>query len=100
MNIEVTKNGNMAQVVLTGSLDTVAATQAMEQFQNIVQGEVTNVTIDCTGVDYIASSGLRLLLMVRKACKAAGGETTLTGVQTNVMEVLTITHFDKLFNII
>lgn len=100
MNIDITKEGNMANVVLTGSLDTAAATQVNEQFQNLVEGEITNVTIDCTGMDYIASSGLRQLLMVRKATKAAGGETTLKGVQPNVMEVLTITHFDKLFNIV
>lgn len=100
MTIEINKDGNTAVVILNGSLDTIAATQAQEEFQGLVEGDITNVTIDCTAVNYIASSGLRLLLMVRKECKAAGGETTLKNVQANVMEVLTITHFDKLFNII
>lgn len=99
MKIEVTKNGSEATVILTGSLDTVASGQVSDEMINLTEGEIKDVTIDCNGMDYIASSGLRLLLMLRKQCKAKGGEVTLVGVQSNVMEVLTITHFDRMFNI-
>lgn len=97
MTININKNGSEATVILTGSLDTVAANQVADQIKNLTDGEITDVTIDCSGMNYIASSGLRILLMLRKQCKAKGGNVTLIGVQANVMEVLIITHFDKLF---
>lgn len=48
-------------------------------------------------LNYIASSGLRALLRMRKAAAAKGNKVTLQGVNTNIMEVLQVTHFDKMF---
>lgn len=98
MKVEVTQiNNTDAHIVLTGSLDTIAAGQVTTELNSIIENNTKNITIDCSGMDYIASSGLRLLLMLRKNCKANGGDITLTDVQTNVMEVLTITHFNHMF---
>ena len=99
MTTEIIKQDNGVVVVLKGSLDTVASGQVATELKPVMESDTKDVTIDCSDMDYIASSGLRLLLMLRKSCKAQGGEVTLVGVQTNVMEVLTITHFDRMFNI-
>lgn len=99
MTTEIIKNEDGLVVTLKGSLDTVASGQVTTELMPLIENNIKNVTINCSEMDYIASSGLRLFLMVRKSCKANGGDVTLVGVQTNVMEVLTITHFDRMFNI-
>lgn len=99
MTTEIIKNEDGLVVTLKGSLDTVASGQVTSELMSLLDNNIKNVTINCSEMDYIASSGLRLLLMVRKSCKANGGDVTLLGVQSNVMEVLTITHFDRMFNI-
>ncbi|MBQ0121202.1 MAG: STAS domain-containing protein [Bacteroidales bacterium] len=99
MTTEIIKNEDGLVVTLKGSLDTVASGQVTSELMSLLDNNIKNVTINCSEMDYIASSGLRLLLMVRKSCKANGGDVTLLDVQSNVMEVLTITHFDRMFNI-
>lgn len=84
-------------VTMIGSLDTMAANQIDAQVKEIEAEANQPITIDCTQLDYISSTGLRLLLRIRKAAGAAGQKVTLHGVNSNVMEVLTVTGFDKVF---
>lgn len=97
MNVEIKKNDEQMLVTMIGSLDTMAANQIDAQVKEIEAEANQPITIDCTQLDYISSAGLRLLLRIRKAAGAAGQKVTLHGVNSNVMEVLTVTHFDKMF---
>ncbi len=94
IQIEQVENGTLATI--TGSLDTQASIQAENQLLDI---ESKFITLDCTHMDYIASSGLRVLLQLVKKVRPMGGSITLQGVQPSVMEILKITHFDQMFTI-
>ncbi len=96
MNVIIENLENSVLVTLAGSLDTDAAMQAEPQLLAIEPGDIT---LDCTAVDYIASSGLRLFLQLVKKARAASRKVTLRGVQPSVMEILKVTHFDQMFNI-
>lgn len=98
MNLTTTNTDNALIVKLQGSLDTLAAEEIMDQVKEIMDS-ATPITIDCTELEYISSSGLRLLLMIRKAQKAKDNKVTLTSVNASIMEVLRVTHFDKMFEI-
>lgn len=96
MTIQIENLENSVLVTLSGSLDTDAAMQAESQLLTI---EPTDITLDCTAVDYIASSGLRLFLQLVKKARSIGKKVTLRGVQPSVMEILKVTHFDQMFTI-
>lgn len=96
MTIQIEKLDNSVLVTLSGSLDTDAAAQAESQMLAI---EPTDITLDCTAVDYVASSGLRLFLQQLKKARSAGKKVTLRGVQPSVMEIFKVTHFDQMFTI-
>lgn len=98
MNLTTTNSDNALIVKLQGNLDTLAAEEIMDQVKDILDSD-TPITIDCTDLEYISSSGLRVLLMIRKAQKAKGNNVTMLSVNTSIMEVLRITHFDKMFEI-
>ncbi len=97
MEITIQNNAENILVTMNGSLDTLAATQAESQIQEIEAQADKPLTIDCNALEYIASSGLRLLLRLKKTFGAKGFKVTLLGVNGNIMEVLRITHFDKMF---
>lgn len=99
MEITINKNDEQILVIMNGSLDTLAAEQIENQVKEIEANATQPVTIDCTALDYISSSGLRILLRIRKAASANGQTVTLLNVNANIMEVLNITHFDKMFKI-
>lgn len=96
MTIKIENLENGVLVTLDGSLDTDAAMQAEPQLLGIKSADIT---LDCTAVDYIASSGLRLFLQLVKKARSEGGKITLRGVKPSVMEILVITHFDRMFTI-
>lgn len=99
MTIEIINNAESVTAVMCGSLDTIAAEMLESKVQELESLAKKPITLDCTSLEYISSSGLRLLLRLRKAFAANGQKVAMTGVNDNIMEVLKITHFDKMFEL-
>lgn len=100
MTLEINNTLEMITAVLTGHLDTQAAGEIEPQIQELEAQATKPLTLDCTSLDYISSSGLRLFLRLRKAFAANGQSITLQGANMNVKEVLKITGFDKMFQLV
>ena len=98
MKLEITENGSTMTGVLTGRLDTAASAQFSRDMQPLMDNASKNIILDCTNLEFISSSGLRLLLMLRKQTIANNGSVTIKGVSEEVKQVFTITGFFSLFN--
>ena len=83
--------------ILSGELDTVAARETELALQPLLKSEGKPVVIDCTSLEYISSSGLRILLGILKQSKACGSSVTLKNVNDVIREVLELTGFVSLF---
>lgn len=94
MTIEIENLDNTVMVTLDGRLDTVAALEGERLLADIAAADIT---LDCTAMEYISSSGLRLFLQLVKKTRSVGKKITIRGVQPSVMEILKITHFDQMF---
>lgn len=97
MELKIQDNHENVEVVLNGSFDTLASEQVEPSVKELESLASKPIVLDCHSLDYIASSGLRVLLRLRKASAAHGQQVTLIGVNENIMEVLKVTHFDKMF---
>ena len=64
--------------------------------QDCAQGK--DIVIDCTELEYIASSGLRILLSILKKAKASGGRVILKNPNDIIKDVLEMTGFVKIFD--
>ena len=82
---------------LEGEMDTAAATEAEEVLKPLYTSDGKDVIIDCNGLEYIASSGLRILLSILKAAKANGSKVTLRGVNDDIKNVFKLTGFISIF---
>ena len=99
MNIDIKKKINTYIGTLHGWLDTNEASQFMEDIK-VLEDNISNpVVLDCKNLEYICSLALRGLLKLKKLSAANGGSLTLTNVSGEVEKILTITGFDKLFDI-
>jgi anti-sigma B factor antagonist len=56
-----------------------------------------DIVLDCTKLDYISSSGLRLFLSLLKAAKPKGSHVFITGMNDNLRQVFAMTGFTNLF---
>jgi anti-anti-sigma factor len=54
-----------------------------------------SVVLDFSGVDYISSAGLRVLMLAAKEARATGSKIAVAGLQPLVNEIFQISRFDK-----
>lgn len=100
MQANVTKESGKALVNLVGRFDFNTHREFRGAYEPLVTDEtVRSVIVDFSGVDYLDSSALGILLMLRDKLGGAGKEVALTGVAGNVKQVLGIANFGKLFQI-
>ena len=55
--------------------------------------------IDLSGVSYLSSAGLRVLLIAAKTAKLRGGKVVVASPQTSVKDIIVMSGFDKLMAI-
>ena len=83
---------------LKGELDTAAALEAEEILKPLYNTNGKDVVIDCAELEYIASSGLRILLGILKGAKANGSKVVLRNVNDEIKNVFNLTGFTSLFD--
>lgn len=97
MTLEITKAGDQITGKLVGRLDTAASQQFAADMEPLIDNADKHIILDCAGLEFISSSGLRLFLSLRKQTIAKGGDITIVGVSQEVKQVFTITGFLNLF---
>ena len=90
------QDGNLV-AVLEGRLDTAAAAVTEKELQPLYDCDGKNIVFDCSNLEFISSSGLRLFLGVPKAAKPKGSKVWITGMSNELKDVFTITGFTSLF---
>ena len=85
-------------VSLSGELDTAAAVEVEEKLKVLYENEGKDVVIDCKDLEYIASSGLRMLLSILKGAKANGSKVVMRSVNDDIKNVFQLTGFIDLFD--
>ena len=91
MNIEKRLNGEAATLVVIGRLDTQTAPELEKELDSVVSG-LKELTFDMSGLEYVSSAGLRVILKAQKIMNSQGS-MKLTGVDDSIMEVFDITGF-------
>lgn len=89
--------GERLTLTLSGRLDT-SSSPALEAELKQSVGGVKELIFDFSGVEYISSAGLRVLLAAQKVMNRQG-DMKLIGVNDDVMEVFEITGFSDILTI-
>jgi len=95
--IEDLANG-ITKVVLTGRID-IAGSAEIDMPMSIIGGSRQAVIVDLSGVNFIASLGLRSIVLAGKTVMRRGGTMVLLAPQPAVEEVITTSGIDELFAI-
>ncbi|HWD59882.1 MAG TPA: STAS domain-containing protein [Stellaceae bacterium] len=99
MDIEQERDGDVVIVRLSGRLDSSAASGAEEKLSAALAGAAPRMAIDMSGLSYISSAGLRVLLVLAKKAQQQKGKVALGGLAANVREVFSVSGFDTIFTI-
>ena len=99
MNFEVKEKNERVLATVSGRLDTPSAVAAQQEIVPLLENADKEITLDCSGLEYISSSGLRLLLTIRKEASAKGGNVIVKNINDDIKKVFMMTGFYNLFEI-
>ncbi len=93
--------GNVLVVALQGRIDQATA----EQLRLVLEPYLSCCTVgaplvlDFSGISYISSVGLRVLMLAARQATAQQGQMAIAGLQPVVREIFQISRFDMVFKI-
>ncbi|MBS1189648.1 MAG: anti-sigma factor antagonist [Rhodocyclaceae bacterium] len=100
MQTAVSAEGGRAVIKLSGRFDFNTHREFRSTYEPLIADVgVQGVAVDFAGVDYLDSSALGMLLMLRDKLNSVGKEVALENVKGSVKQVLDIANFGKLFKI-
>jgi len=97
MNARIEEIDGKYIAVLDGEMDTAAAVEVEEILKPLYTSDGKDVVIDCTNLEYIASSGLRILIGILKGAKSSGSHVVMRGVNDDIKNVFKLTGFINIF---
>jgi anti-sigma B factor antagonist len=84
-------DNNIRLIKLTGALDVTGTGEIETKFAGYCSGDKVRVVVDISEVDFLASTGIRLLTSTAKSIVRRGGRMVLIKPNPNVQNVLEIT---------
>ena len=101
MDIEVAEERNDDVLVLlpVGRLDSGNARSFESVVMQRISGGEQRLIVDFSRLDFISSSGLRVLLIAAKALKAGAGTLVLCSMKAHIEDVFRISGFDRIIPI-
>lgn len=97
MKTTINEQDDRIIVVLEGELDTAAAQETEQTLQPLMENNGRDILFDCAQLDYIASSGLRILISILKSARAQGRKVIMKDVNDDIKNVFKLTGFINLF---
>ena len=91
------EEGNDYVMYFEGRLDTAGAAKGEKEKQPLSDCSGHDIVLDCSKLEYISSSGLRLFLGVLKKAKALGSHVYIKGLSEDIRSVFKMTGFINLF---
>ena len=98
MQIEKTKEGDIVVLKISGQLTSVTSPELETAINGVLETE-SNLVLDFADLDFLASSGLRVILSTQKRINAKDGALVIRNVNKVVMEVFEMTGLRDFLNV-
>ncbi|MCQ2551980.1 MAG: STAS domain-containing protein [Clostridia bacterium] len=99
VQLKLVNRGTDAELIIIGGLDTASAGQ-VEKIAGDLVAKYDNLIFNLSELDYIASSGLRILRNTHVALNKKGGDLTIKSPKPAVTEVFEMTGFASFLHIV
>jgi anti-anti-sigma factor len=93
MKIDIRETGGAQVLSFEGNLDTSTSPEAEAKINELIDGGASKLLINFEQLNFISSSGLRVLLATAKKLGPAGGALRICALNPTVQEVFDISGF-------
>ena len=97
MEITTKEYRRVAVISVSGRIDTSTSTKFEETINDLIDKGHFNLVMDFNEVDFLSSSGLRILVTTRKKLREMGGDVVLANPSQRAADSVEIAGLDKLF---
>ncbi len=98
LSMTTSRENDTLRISVSGRIDTSNAPDLEKGIKQEI-ADAKTLLLDFSKVDYISSSGLRVLLSVNKVMSTSGGELIIKDPTDMVFEVFDVTGFSDILNI-
>jgi len=91
MELHYSETNGIRVIKLTGKLDIIGTGAIETKFAGHCAGNNVRVLVDLSSVDFLASIGIRLLVLTAKSVASRGGKMALVNASPEVTSVLEVT---------
>lgn len=99
MEIQHRKSDGVSILEFSGNLDTNNSPAAEQEVNQLIEGGSNKLLFNFKDLNFIASSGLRILLATAKKLKATDGKMMVCSLNETVQEVFDISGFASILNL-
>jgi anti-anti-sigma factor len=99
MNLTKKNIGGFCVIGIEGRIDTTNFNAFEKEITGIIDGGDTHIVLNCSNMNYISSSGLRVFLIAQKKLMGLGGKLHLCEMQPTIKEIFDISGFSSIFKI-
>lgn len=92
--------GDRAVVTVGGEVDLETASQLGDHALDALRDVSPHLVLDLTGVTFMDSTGLKVLLTISRRAELAGGSFVVVGPTRAVAKILSLTGLDQTFRIV
>ena len=97
LQVEEMHRGQSVILELLGDLDVHTAPALRDRLVGLVTAGQSDLVVDVTGLSFIDSTGIGVLIGGMKRCRAQGGDLELRAVNEEILAVFRVTGLDELF---
>ena len=94
------KVGSAIILELSGRLDATNSGDLESKLFKLIDVDEKNIILDCSRLDYISSSGLRVCLVALKKVSGLKGNFILCSMNDNIKQIFDISGFSNIFKIL
>jgi anti-sigma B factor antagonist len=99
MDISEDRKADAVILALSGKLDATTAKTFEDKILGVINSGTQRLVIDLSQLEYVSSSGLRVLLLAAKRLQATDGKIAMCGLQDHVRQVFDLAGFSSILSI-
>lgn len=96
MDIQISNVADVTVIALSGELDGKTAPIAQEKILPLAEPGC-KLLVDMSGVPYMSSAGLRMMLLIYRQVSTNNGQSVLTGLSEEIQDTMEVTGFLNYF---
>ena len=99
MNLSRRNDNGYSILSIEGRVDTTNYNEFEHEINEILDSGENKLILNCKGLSYISSSGLRVILATQKKLMSEGDKLFLCEMQPSIKEIFDISGFTSIFKI-